>query len=677
MPASSSASIPSGGVALVSVPFGLSAMPSIALGLLTAKLREAGLACRTYNVNLDFLPYIASDLRDASGLYDEIAYLWDYMPGEWLFSPSEGIERDLHYLRKLATALPDRRHIIELLARLRGLVPTYVERCAELIASGNHDIVGFSSSFMQTQPGMRIAQRLKELTPGVRVIFGGSNAFGPMGTAVLRRFDCVDVVAHGEADDLIVPLVRALRGEPSFTLEQLPDISYREGGTIRRNPGGQRPGMDSLPVPDYVDYFADLRRLEECHGESGLPDFLPVETARGCWWGQRSHCTFCGLNADRMAFRSRGADSALRLFDTLHERHGFSRFYAVDNILDEQYFETVLPALAGGKRDYFIHYEIKSNLRRSQVEALAAAGVRKVQPGIESLSTPILKLMRKGVSAIHNIQTLKWLTEHGMRVTWYILYGFPKETREPYEDMIRLIPRLMHLCAPSEIAPIFLERFSPYHMTPEKFGIRITGPSQWYVDAFPQFDGALLNEIAYRFDFVEDGRDPQLTEFIEARLVPLAYHWKSTYGRDGCTLFLLRGPRAETAIGIGPPTRPEKLILVDGPATAVLRATESVVPDNRLDTAIAETERTAGAWSANERGWNAYLRAHAPAVVDQRGCAPGTARAALQALEDCGIILREGPNVLALPVDFTGRLFRHKDGKAHDAATRASGFQPA
>ena len=60
--------------------------------------------------------------------------------------------------------------------------------------------------------------------------------------------------------------------------------------------------MDTLPFPDYSDYFHDLER-----SSSAINIFptLLFETSRGCWWGAKSHCTFCGLNGGSMTFRSK------------------------------------------------------------------------------------------------------------------------------------------------------------------------------------------------------------------------------------------------------------------------------------------------------------------------------------------------------------------------------------
>ena len=45
----------------------------------------------------------------------------------------------------------------------------------------------------------------------------------------------------------------------------------------------------------------------------------------------------------------------------------------------------------------------------------------------------ILRLMRKGVTAIQNIQTLKWCFEHDVEASWNILYGFPGERASQYD----------------------------------------------------------------------------------------------------------------------------------------------------------------------------------------------------------------------------------------------------
>jgi ribosomal peptide maturation radical SAM protein 1 len=658
------------------MPFAVCAMPPIGLGLLKARLETEGVATQVYDFNLQLLPLIDNDLAVAGAIHDEIAYLWDFMPGEWLFSPSRSAAKDTAYLLRLQNEAGVRPELLWHLARLREQSEAFVDSCVEELLLGDHDILGVTSSFMQTQPSIALAKRFKTLRPSTSVVFGGSNAFGVMGAEVLRQFECVDVVVHGEADDLVADLVRTLRGVEGYRLANLRGISYRAKGVIiDQSSGATMPNVETLPVPDYMDYFARLHRLEASYGDSGLPHFVPFETARGCWWGAKSHCTFCGLNADRMTFRSKSPDAALELIRELRRRHGLDRFFAVDNIIDHRYYETLLDRLAKEPGSLLVHYEIKSNLTRHQVEKLARAGVRKVQPGIESLSTSALKRMRKGVSAIQNVMALKWLTEYDMQVTWFILYGFPGEDAEPYYEMARLIPKLVHLVPPRELAPVYLERFSPYHAQPASFGIRLTGPASWYHDAFPQVPPSALEGLAYRFDYEEPDRDPQINRFVETELRPIMNAWQNTYAKHGSTLSLVHGPDDLTAVVSGPLESPTRVTLVDGTVSRIMRMTDDISGRDRIKRTLSascrDDKREVGGRSFDPlppRAFEAFILTHRGVVVDQRGQEPDSTDETIDRLEEQGLLMVEGTRILALPVDVTRTV--HRIGQAGEQRSR-------
>jgi hypothetical protein len=106
-----------------------------------------------------------------------------------------------------------------------------------------------------------------------------------------------------------------------------------------------------------------------------------------------------------MAFRRKSTERALREIDHLRAKHPQSELAATDNILDVAYFTEFVPRLAE-RRNAGVFYEVKANLRRDQLQALARAGIREIQPGIESLSDQVLRIMRKGVQALQNVQLL-------------------------------------------------------------------------------------------------------------------------------------------------------------------------------------------------------------------------------------------------------------------------------
>ena len=124
----------------------------------------------------------------------------------------------------------------------------------------------------------------------------------------------------------------------------VPGVIHRSNGaSALAAPAQPIADLDDLPLPDHADYFHDL-------DASGVAaDIVPVllfESARGCWWGARSHCTFCGLNGGAMAFRAKSQGRVLDELQTLTSRWGATMVEAVDNILDMRYFQEFLPAVA-------------------------------------------------------------------------------------------------------------------------------------------------------------------------------------------------------------------------------------------------------------------------------------------------------------------------------------------
>jgi hypothetical protein len=116
------------------------------------------------------------------------------------------------------------------------------------------------------------------------------------------------------------------------------------------------------------------------------------------------------------------------------------------------------------------------------------------------LSNHVLRLMRKGTTALRNIQLLKWAQEYNIIVEWNVLYGFPGETAEDYRHMLGMLPAVRFLRAPCAVGPIRLDRFSPYHNEPVGFGLVNVRALSTYRYLYP-FDDASLNRIAYYFDF--------------------------------------------------------------------------------------------------------------------------------------------------------------------------------
>jgi ribosomal peptide maturation radical SAM protein 1 len=233
---------------------------------------------------------------------------------------------------------------------------------------------------------------------------------------------------------------------------------------------------------------------------SGVEASVLLETSRGCWWGEKNHCTFCGLNSQAMTYRSKSADRAVAEVEQLKKLYGITFVRVVDNILNHDFFDDFLPSLASRNLGVTVFFEVKANLRKHQIATLKEAGVTVVQAGIESLSTHTLKLMRKGSTALMNVQTLKWCREHGILCDWNLIYGFPGEVPEDYRRSAAIARVLTHLAPPTGCGPIRLDRFSPNYDHAEQMGLRNVRPLKWYGYLYP-FAPKDLHNVAYYFDF--------------------------------------------------------------------------------------------------------------------------------------------------------------------------------
>ena len=137
---------------------------------------------------------------------------------------------------------------------------------------------------------------------------------------------------------------------------------------------------------------------------------------------------------------------------------------------------------------------------------MAQAGVTRIQPGIESLSSNVLRLMRKGVRAIQNVNLLRWAQYYDICVDWNLLWGFPGETEQDYTDQAAAIPHLLHLPPPASANRIWLERFSPLFTEHDTFRLRRRTPEPSYRYVYP--GNVDIERVAYFFDYDLDGGLP-------------------------------------------------------------------------------------------------------------------------------------------------------------------------
>ncbi|QNP75337.1 RiPP maturation radical SAM protein 1 [Streptomyces roseirectus] len=518
-------------VLLVNMPWAPIDLPSLALGILKHGVDEhvPGGRAEVMHANIDFVDWVTERTEFSLGDYGYYSLASYFLGcGDWVFS-SALYDDPRWRITEFTEAMNDRlsRERMAMTLELHRAAPEFVRHIAERVVSLAPDVVGFTSTFQQNTAALAAARHVKRLAPEIVTVMGGANCDGAQGEAVHRNFPFVDHVVRGEGEASFPALLRALDGDGD-----LADVP----GLCRRGADGASTAnaMSTTPLPpaailspDYTGYF---ERLAASAARSWVEPKLVVEGARGCWWGEKHHCTFCGLNGSFMQFRSKDPGAFFDEIVDLVRRHRILDMYVVDNILDMGYLSSLLPRIIESGLDLRMHYEIKSNMRSGQLQTLADAGLIYVQPGIESLSSRVLGLMDKGVTGCQNVRMMRDGAAAGLSVVWNYLHGFPGEDAEDYDEVTVQLPALEHLHPPvEESARIAIERFSPYFNNPG-LGFSDLRPAEPYRLIYDLPEPEMF-DLAYVFDVPPRGVGEDVVERLNAAI----RQWKRSYAGSRLT----------------------------------------------------------------------------------------------------------------------------------------------
>jgi ribosomal peptide maturation radical SAM protein 1 len=418
--------------------------------------------------------------------------------------------------------------LAEAIVRIRNeVIPLFLEECADRVLAANPTMVGFTCMFDQTIGSIALARILKRRKPDLLIVAGGYALHGEPGEEILRRFTEIDAVVVGDGEPCISQLAAASVGH--VALLDVPNVRTRERPHPRTT--ALAPLDDSL-VPDFDDWFRDTHDLDADKQVRVITSALPVEGSRGCWWGQVSHCTFCGIDDETLKYRAHSAAGVLTTLRSLRERFGDLEFRFSDYILARSHYKELLPLLTAESPKFRLSCEIKANQTAARMRQLSDAGFIALQPGVESFSNAMLKRMDKGVRAIQNVATLKYGYVNKIVIHYNILFGFPDEDPEWTKEMLPRLPTLYHLSPPISRSCLQVTRYSPLHTQPARFGVRERYRHDWRYDVM--FSPRFLNQTGFDLDkyvYTFQRRFDQSPALAEAHrlLVHQVEIWKSQH----------------------------------------------------------------------------------------------------------------------------------------------------
>ena len=322
-------------VLLISMPFAEVNLPSPALSLLKPVLQKEGIVCDVRYLNIDFAAFVNHDEAYRAVNVRSIA-------GEWVFSeelfgdlapPYEAgtsTKQDGKFVNQSELDVPLLRDNLQL---MRSKAHSFIEWCLKTINWDNYDIIGFSSMASQHVASLALARNIKRLWPDKIIAFGGVNCLDTMGQATLRLFPFVDWVFMGYSE-LSFPeaIKRYIAGEMP---EDIPGVAYRQNDVVITQGQAHSDEMDNLPYPDFDDYLAAFEKWDK----HDLPFMnMLIELSRGCWWGEKHNCIFCGINSLGLTYRNKSPERSYAEISSLVERYGIDNIHFTDCILNMQYY---------------------------------------------------------------------------------------------------------------------------------------------------------------------------------------------------------------------------------------------------------------------------------------------------------------------------------------------------
>jgi anaerobic magnesium-protoporphyrin IX monomethyl ester cyclase len=273
--------------------------------------------------------------------------------------------------------------------------------------------------------------------------------------AMARAMGITTVVCSSDATDHVEQYMdhgadHVVLGEGEVTVRELVAV-LAEGGSptevIGLAPTGRRDNLkdlDALPFParDLID-MQPYRRAWARHGRFSMN----LVTTRGCPF----HCNWCAKPIWGQRYAVRSPQNVADEIAQIRGRYGPDHLNFVDDIFGLR--PGWLPEFAAEVRSRGIEVPFKCLSRADlltrdgEVAALREAGCETVWMGAESGSQAILDAMDKGTRVEQIAEATARLREAGIRVGYFLQFGYPGEG----PDEIEATRRLVRECRPDDI----------------------------------------------------------------------------------------------------------------------------------------------------------------------------------------------------------------------------------
>ncbi len=322
------------------------------------------------------------------------------------------------------------------------------EKILEMIETDCPQVIGFSIMTFQSIHSYRLAKKIKEKFPEIKIIYGGVHAKFLCEEPLKQG--CGDFVVVGEGEVTTMELLNAF--EKSLPTDNILGIAYQKDGIFFHTP--PRPlmqNLDELPYP--ARHLVEFERYND-HLADGTPA-VSVMSGRGCPY----ECVFCGspkIYGRRVRYRS--LDHFFGEIDLIIEKYGRRAINIIDDTfaLDKRRVIEFCNRLI--RENYNLKWTCLTRVNTVDPELLKLmkkAGCVVIEYGLESGDERILKLIKKHINLDQARYAAKITREAGIKLETLFMIGNIGETRESIMNTINFAMTLKPDIASFQLATPF------------------------------------------------------------------------------------------------------------------------------------------------------------------------------------------------------------------------------
>lgn len=325
----------------------------------------------------------------------------------------------------------------------------------------------------------RCAQYVKQHYPEVKIAMGGGFANTELRSLSDKRvFEFFDYISLDDGELPVELLHQAVSNVGAFHLYKR-TFMLENGEVVFKNDALRNDYKQSdVGTPDYSDlpldnYISVIEIVNPMHRMWSDGRWNKLTMAHGCYWGK---CTFCDISLDYIkVYEPVAAKLIVDRMEALATQTGQNGFHFVDEAAPPALMREV--ALEILRREisvsWWTNIRFEKSFTRDLCLLLKASGCIAVSGGLEVASDRLLKLIDKGVSVEQVAQVTRNLTEAGVLVHAYLMYGYPTQTVQETVDSLEMVRQLFEA---GVLQSGFWHQFamtahSPVGLYPEKFGV--------------------------------------------------------------------------------------------------------------------------------------------------------------------------------------------------------------